>query len=125
MTGLTLPGMIELPGWRLGMEISPMPHRGPEASQRMSLAILVRETAIVFKTPEVSTAASLPAMASKRLGAGTNGQPVFSASRAITLAAKSGWAFKPVPTAVPPRGSSARRGLTDSNRASALRTCWA
>jgi len=27
ITGLTLPGMIELPGWRLGMVISPMPQR--------------------------------------------------------------------------------------------------
>ena len=49
ITGLTLPGMIELPGWRLGIEISPMPQRGPEASQRMSLAILVSEVAIVFE----------------------------------------------------------------------------
>ncbi len=53
-----------------------MPQRGPEASQRMSLAILVSEAAIVFSAPEVSTAASLPPMASKRLGAATNGAPV-------------------------------------------------
>src|SRR3954452_4633912 len=79
ITGLTLPGMIELPGCRLGIEISPMPQRGPEASQRMSLAILVSEAAIVLRAPEVSTAASLPAIASKRLGAGVNGQPVRSA----------------------------------------------
>ncbi len=51
MTGLTLPGMIELPGCRLGIEISPMPQRGPEASQRMSLAILVSEAAIVLSAP--------------------------------------------------------------------------
>src|SRR5262245_46813208 len=73
ITGLTLPGMIELPGWRLGIEISPMPQRGPDASQRMSLAILVSDAAMVLSTPEVSTAASLPAIASNRFGAGTNG----------------------------------------------------
>ena len=39
--GLTLPGMIELPGSFSGMRSSPMPLRGPEASQRTSLAILV------------------------------------------------------------------------------------
>ncbi len=76
ITGLTLPGMIELPGWRLGIAISPMPQRGPEASQRMSLAILVRDTAIVLSAPEASTAASLAASASKWLGAGTKGWPV-------------------------------------------------
>src|SRR3982750_4142231 len=80
ITGLTLPGMIELPGCRLGIEISPMPQRGPDASQRISLAILLTGAAIVFKTPEVSTAASLPPIASKRLGAGTKGQPGGSAS---------------------------------------------
>ena len=38
--GLTLPGMMEEPGSFSGMEISPNPHRGPEASQRTSLASL-------------------------------------------------------------------------------------
>jgi len=47
--GLTLPGMIELPGSFSGIEISPMPQRGPLASHRTSLAILVSEAASVFK----------------------------------------------------------------------------
>ena len=47
-TGFTLPGMIELPGCVAGMLISPMPHRGPLDSQRMSLAIFVSEMAIVL-----------------------------------------------------------------------------
>ena len=34
--------MIELPGSFSGIEISPMPERGPEASQRTSLAIFVQ-----------------------------------------------------------------------------------
>ena len=41
--GFTLPGMIELPGSFSGMVISPMPQRGPEASQRTSLAILLSD----------------------------------------------------------------------------------
>ena len=41
-----------------GLIISPSPHRGPEASHLISLAILVRLTARVFKAPLVSTATS-------------------------------------------------------------------
>ena len=51
ITGLTLPGMIEEPGWVSGRLISPRPHLGPEASQRRSLAIFVRLTANVFSAP--------------------------------------------------------------------------
>ena len=40
--GLTLPGMIELPGSFSGSFSSPRPQRGPEPSRRMSLAILVQ-----------------------------------------------------------------------------------
>ena len=40
--GFTLPGMIEEPGSFSGMLISPMPQRGPLASQRTSLAIFIR-----------------------------------------------------------------------------------
>ena len=40
MTGLTLPGMIDEPGWRSGIAISPSPVRGPEPIQRRSFAIL-------------------------------------------------------------------------------------
>ena len=65
ITGFTLPGMIEEPGWVSGSSISPMPHRGPELSQRKSLAILVRLTAKVFKLPLTWTTASLAACASK------------------------------------------------------------
>jgi hypothetical protein len=91
----------------------------------MSLAILVSEVAMVLSAPDVSTAASLLAIASKRLGAGTNGRPVRSARRAITRGPNSVGAFRPVPTAVPPRGSSARRGFTASSRARAFFACWA
>src|SRR5256885_10630684 len=43
--GFTLPGMIEEPGSFSGRVSSPRPQRGPEASQRMSLAILKSEAA--------------------------------------------------------------------------------
>ena len=46
--GLTLPGMIDEPGSFSGMLISPMPLRGPLASQRTSLAILFMLAAQVF-----------------------------------------------------------------------------
>ena len=49
--GLTLPGMIELPGSFSGIKISPIPQRGPEASQRTSLAIFMSATASVFIVP--------------------------------------------------------------------------
>src|SRR2546425_1169177 len=43
--GFTLPGMMLEPGCTSGRRISASPVRGPEASSRMSLAILPRSTA--------------------------------------------------------------------------------
>jgi hypothetical protein len=43
--GLTLPGMIEEPGSLAGRTSSPRPQRGPGASHRMSLAIVISGTA--------------------------------------------------------------------------------
>ena len=62
MTGFTLPGMIELPGCVSGSRISPMPQRGPLPSQRMSLAILKSETAIVLSWPLAWTSPSFAAL---------------------------------------------------------------
>ena len=45
--GLTLPGMIDEPGSFSGRLSSPIPERGPLASQRRSFAIFVRLTARV------------------------------------------------------------------------------
>ena len=45
MTGLTLPGMMLLPGCSAGRLISASPVRGPLFIQRRSLAIFVRVTA--------------------------------------------------------------------------------
>ena len=55
MTGLTLPGMIDEPGCICGRLISLRPQRGPEASSRMSLQILVSLTEVRLRTPESST----------------------------------------------------------------------
>ena len=49
--GLTLPGMIDEPGSLAGIVISPMPQRGPLASQRTSFAILVSAQASVLSEP--------------------------------------------------------------------------
>ena len=53
--GFTLPGMIEDPGSFSGREISPNPQRGPEANQRRSLAIFIREVASDLMAPEAKT----------------------------------------------------------------------
>ena len=49
--GFTLPGMMELPGSFSGISNSPMPHRGPEASRRTSLAIFIRSAASALNAP--------------------------------------------------------------------------
>jgi hypothetical protein len=55
ITGFTLPGMMDEPGWMAGREISASPDVGPLASQRMSLAIFISATASVFSAPEAKT----------------------------------------------------------------------
>jgi hypothetical protein len=44
--GLTLPGMMLLPGSFSGSCSSPRPQRGPLPRKRMSLATFIRDTAI-------------------------------------------------------------------------------
>ena len=65
ITGLTFPGMIELPGWTSGSVISPRPARGPEANQRRSLPIFQRLTATTRSAPVVDSTASSVACAWK------------------------------------------------------------
>ncbi|MDT4827517.1 hypothetical protein FQZ97_608660 [compost metagenome] len=85
--GLTLPGMIDEPGSFSGMLSSPMPLRGPLASQRTSLAILFMLAASVLSAPWACTSASTLAMASNLFGAVTNGRFVSFASSAATCSA--------------------------------------
>ena len=102
ITGLTLPGMIELPGCSAGSSISPRPASGPEFIQRRSLAILIRATASALSWPDSSTASSCAAMPSNLSLADSKVVRVsFDSSRAI-FRPNCGWALIPVPTAVPP-----------------------
>ena len=71
--GFTLPGMIDEPGSFSGSEISPMPQRGPLASQRRSLAIFISDAASVFSAPLAMTSASCAESAANLFGAETNG----------------------------------------------------
>ena len=106
--GFTLPGMIDEPGSLAGRISSPSPARGPEPSQRMSLAIFASGTASPRSPADAAAAASAPPSAANLFGAVTNGYPVDSAIRAATSAANPGGALSPVPTAVPPAASSYR-----------------
>src|SRR2546430_11052042 len=66
--GFTLPGMMEEPGSFSGSVSSPRPQRGPEASQRISLAIFMSEAASVFSAPEAKTSSSCAESAANLLG---------------------------------------------------------
>ena len=70
--GLTLPGIIELPGSFSGREISPIPQRGPDPSHRISLAIFISAQARVFKEPLAITTGSCAAKAANLLCAERN-----------------------------------------------------
>ena len=110
MTGLTLPGMIEEPGCRSGMAISPRPVLGPEPIQRRSLLIFMKEIAMLRSWLEASIRPSRLAWASKWSRASVSGRPVSAASSSITRSGKPAGVLMPVPTAVPPSGTSATRG---------------
>src|ERR1700683_1669371 len=66
--GLTLPGMIDDPGSFSGMESSPNPHRGPEASQRISFEMFIKEEAKVSSAPCANTISSCAESAANLLG---------------------------------------------------------
>ena len=106
--GFTLPGMMEEPGSFSGIRISPRPSRGPEASQRTSLAIFIMSAARAFSAPWANTSSSLEVRAWNLLGAVTKSFPVSSETALATALSKPLGAFSPVPTAVPPRASSLR-----------------
>ena len=109
--------MIELPGSFSGSFNSPKPQRGPEPSKRMSLAILVSDTAMVLSTPDSSTIVSCAASSANLLGAEVNGKRVRLATSLAKASANPLGALSPVPTAVPPCASRRMRGWTPSTRA--------
>ena len=106
--GLTFPGMMELPGSFSGIRISPRPQRGPLASQRTSLAIFIMFAARPFKAPWANTSSSLLVREWNLLAAVLKSLPVSSETAFATSTSNPLGAFKPVPTAVPPRASSRR-----------------
>jgi hypothetical protein len=125
ITGLTLPGMIELPFCSSGMKISASPARGPEPIQRRSFAIFVSDTARPFSAADASTSPSRFACASNGSAGGRIRSPVSADSRSRTSAANRGCVFSPVPTAVPPSGIFPSRSSVASIRACPSRTCAA
>ena len=122
-TGFTLPGMIDEPGCRSGMCSSPRPVLGPDPIQRMSLLIFVSETAIVRRAPDASTSPSRLACASKWSFASVIGSSVSATISSSTFCGKPAGVLMPVPTAVPPSGTSATRGSTACTR-SMPRRIW-
>ncbi len=116
MTGLILPGMMDEPGWSAGRVISPRPAMGPEFSHLRSLAIFMSAEASVLRAPLSSAEVSCVACAEKWFPVSSKGMPVASARCEMASDAKSAGALIPVPTAVPPRASFARRGSTQSTR---------
>ena len=108
--GLTFPGMMEEPGSFSGMRISPRPSRGPEASQRTSLAIFIMSAAKALMAPWAKTNSSLLVSAWNLLGAVTKFFPVNLETHSATFLSKPLGALSPVPTAVPPRASCFKYG---------------
>src|SRR5436190_1100 len=88
--------MIDEPFCSSGRKISPMPARGPEPISARSLAILVSDTATTFSAPDSSTSASRLPCASNGSSGAEISRPLSSVSSARTLAANSGWVFRPV-----------------------------
>lgn len=94
--------MIEEPGSFSGNDNSPNPDLGPLPKNLISLAILCKAQANVFKDPPNSTMASLADKASNLLGAVVNLYPVSADTCSATDSAYPMYALSPVPTAVPP-----------------------
>lgn len=98
------------------MAISPRPVFGPDPIHRRSLQIFVSETAMVRAAPDISTRPSRAPCASKWLRASVRGRPVCSPSSSMTRWGKPWGVLMPVPTAVPPSGTSAVRATAACTR---------
>src|SRR5678816_1501808 len=75
-TGLTLPGMMDDPGWIGGRLISARPARGPDARRMRSLAIFEILIATLLSAPEYATKPCWSHVAASMSVAGTIGLPV-------------------------------------------------
>ncbi len=106
-----------MPGSLAGKISSPIPVRGPEPSQRRSLAILNSVTAAAFRPACARTIRSSVPWAVNLFGAVTYAAPVICAICAATSSPNPGGAFSPVPTAVPPIASASRPAVACSTSA--------
>ena len=88
--GLTLPGMIDEPGSLAGSMSSCIPERGPEASQRMSLAIFISATASSAQAGGRRDHPVERALRGELVRRGPNGIPVSCAMLCRDLAAEPG-----------------------------------
>ena len=104
--GFTLPGMIDEPGSLAGRISSLSPQRGPEASQRMSLAIFISGTASPRSAGVARDHGVEAALGGELVGRGHERLAGQLGDLGRTSAPKPGGAFRPVPTAVPPMASS-------------------
>ena len=114
MTGLTLPGMIDEPGCRSGIAISPRPgvRAGAHPAQVVAdLGEADRDGAQRTGQLDQPVARALRLEVVARLGQRQARCP--RASSAMTRCGKPAGVLIPVPTAVPPSGTSAARGSAD------------
>ena len=125
MTGFTLPGMIDEPFCSSGRRSSERPARGPEPISARSLAILIIETATTLSAPESSTSESRLAWASKGSRGAEISMPMSFETSARTFSANSGCVLRPVPVAVPPRGSWPTRPRVARTRSAPSSICAA
>src|SRR5687768_3161350 len=102
ITGFTLPGMMEEPGWSAGRLISKIPVRGPDARNIRSLEIFDMEIAMFLSAEEYMTKACILEVAAIRSLLSTIGLPVILARCAAHFSAYPGVAVIPVPIAVAP-----------------------
>jgi hypothetical protein len=113
------------PGSFAGKISSPVPHRGPEASQRMSLAIFINGTARA-RSPAEGT--------DHGVQASLGGELVFRGAERLAgqfgdlggdCLGETGRAFSPVPTAVPLAASSYSPSADAVTRSMAWVSWWA
>ena len=125
MTGLTLPGIIELPGATAGRLISPKPALGPEAKRRISRAIFQTRVARACTCAWAMTRPSVAIMPSKRSSSVSMGLPHTSLKCCAMTCRKPGRQLIPVPTAVPPKHDLFQCSRSSFRRLTRRPVAWA
>ena len=123
-TGLTLPGMIDEPGCRSGMCSSPRPVFGPGAHPAQVVADLgERDGDRAQRAGCLDEAVAVGLRLEVVLRLGDRQLGVGDEELDDLLREARAGVLMPVPTAVPPSGTSATRGSTDCTR-SMPRRIW-